>query len=263
MASSHSSLSRPWPVSSPCWPPAKKLKLGIDLSGGTILVYEVAKGNLPSNFNMDELIASLKQRIDPQGVREIPIRKIGSNRFEIILPKASAEEVEEVKRKLTDVGSLEFRILANRKHDAGVIDRALGPSGRSKPPARYQWAKLGEISTGTNPDVHRHHHHRPPAELEEERLRGDQRRPDRQDRLGRPSRRSRCRSSRNTATTLTLAKPHDLQVDHLVSDRVQPQQHPRRRPAEPPPGRPDHPRGAARPGLYRALHPLPDRPTRT
>ena len=84
-------------------------------------------------------------------MREIPIRKIGSNRFEIILPKASAEEVEEVKRSLTDVGALEFRILANRKHDAGVIDRALGPSGRSKPPARYQWAKLGEISTGTNP----------------------------------------------------------------------------------------------------------------
>src|SRR4051812_1483759 len=132
------------------WPPTQKLKLGIDLSGGTILVYEVAKGSLPSNFNMDELIASLKHRIDPQGVREIPIRKIGSNRFEIILPKASAEEVEEVKRSLTNVGALEFRILANRKHDAGVIDRALGPSGRSKPPARYQWAKLGEISTGTS-----------------------------------------------------------------------------------------------------------------
>src|SRR5918997_4635627 len=133
------------------WPPDQKLKLGIDLSGGTILVYEVAKGNLPSNFNMDELIASLKHRIDPEGVREIPIRKIGSNRFEIILPKFSAEEVEDVKRSLTNVGALEFRILANRKHDAGVIDRALGPSGLAKPPARYQWAKLGEISTGTNP----------------------------------------------------------------------------------------------------------------
>lgn len=132
-------------------PPEKKLKLGIDLSGGTILVYEVVQENLPSNFNMDELIAALKQRADPQGVKETPIRKIGSNRIEIILPQASNEEVEEVKKMLTDVGSLEFRILANRKHDSAVIERALGPSGLAKPPARYKWARLGEISTGTNP----------------------------------------------------------------------------------------------------------------
>src|SRR3954463_5468545 len=133
------------------WPPQKKLKLGIDLSGGTILVYEVMKEGLGPNFSMDELIAALKNRVDPQGVREIPIRKIGGNRLEIILPEASAEEVEDVKRNLTDVGALEFRILANRKHDAAVIDRALSPSGRSKPPSRYLWGRLGEVSNGSNP----------------------------------------------------------------------------------------------------------------
>jgi SecD/SecF fusion protein len=132
-------------------PPDKKLKLGIDLAGGTILVYEVAKENIVPNFNMDELISALKQRADPQGVKETPIRKIGSNRIEIILPKASDEEVEEVKKMLTDVGQLEFRILANRKHDGAAIDRALGPQGLAKPPPRYKWAHLGEISTGTSP----------------------------------------------------------------------------------------------------------------
>ncbi|WP_422930991.1 protein translocase subunit SecD [Singulisphaera sp. PoT] len=132
-------------------PPAEKLKLGIDLSGGTILVYEAFKENLSSNFNMDELISALKHRVDPEGIKEIPIRKIGSNRLEIILP--ADEDVEEVKRLLTDVGALEFRILANRKHDEGVIERALGPNGRSRPPSRYKWARLGEVSTGTNPKV--------------------------------------------------------------------------------------------------------------
>src|SRR3954464_10026045 len=133
------------------WPPQQKLKLGIDLSGGTILVYEVVKENLNPNFNMDELISSLKHRVDPEGVREIPIRKIGTNRLEIILPASEADEVDEVKRMLTDVGALEFRILANRKHDAAAIDRALAPNGRNRPPARYVWAKVGEVSTGTNP----------------------------------------------------------------------------------------------------------------
>ncbi|MGO9465398.1 MAG: protein translocase subunit SecD [Isosphaeraceae bacterium] len=132
------------------WPPAQKLKLGIDLSGGTILVYEVVRENLPPGFNMDELISALKKRADPEGVKEIPIRKIGGNRIEIILPQASNEEVEDVKKMLVDVGSLEFRILANRKHDKEVIPLALGPRGMKAPP-RYKWARLGEISTSSNP----------------------------------------------------------------------------------------------------------------
>ena len=99
----------------------EKLKTGIDLSGGTILVYEVNKGSTAGNVNLDELITALKRRINPEGVEDIPIRKIGNNRIEVILPKKSTpEEVEEVKRKMTNVGSLEFRILANHKHDAAV-----------------------------------------------------------------------------------------------------------------------------------------------
>ena len=120
-------------------PPDKKLKLGIDLSGGTILVYEVARENLGPNFNMDELISALKQCADPQGVKETPIRKIGSNRIEIILPLANDEEVEEVKKMLTDVGSLEFRILANRKHDAAAVDLRWGPRA---------WPSLPRVTSG-------------------------------------------------------------------------------------------------------------------
>jgi SecD/SecF fusion protein len=135
----------------PPWPPFPSLKLGIDLSGGTILVYEVQRDSV-KNLNMSDLITALKQRADPNGVKEIPIRQIGSNRLEIILPQSSAEEVEDVKKMLTDVGSLEFRILASRKHDGKVIDRALAPGARDRPPARYMWADLGEISTGENPE---------------------------------------------------------------------------------------------------------------
>src|SRR5271165_3726177 len=133
------------------WPPAQKLKLGIDLSGGTILVYEVVSDNTNRSVNMEELIAALKKRADPEGVKEIPIRNVGGNRIEIILPQASNEEVEEVKKMLTDVGQLEFRILANHKKDSDAIPRALGPGGLAKPPYGYMWARLGEISTGTNP----------------------------------------------------------------------------------------------------------------
>ena len=49
------------------WPPEQKLKLGIDLSGGTILVYEVVSDNTNRSVNMEELIAALKKRADPEG----------------------------------------------------------------------------------------------------------------------------------------------------------------------------------------------------
>src|SRR4051794_36015535 len=126
------------------------LKLGIDLSGGTILVYQV-KESSQSDYKLDDLIAALKRRVNPEGVVDVPIRKVGSNRIEIILPEATPEEVEDVKSKLTTVGSLEFRILANKKHDEAAISRAMQPKGLTNPPARYKWAKLGELINGTNP----------------------------------------------------------------------------------------------------------------
>ena len=71
------------------WPPKERLKTGIDLSGGTILVYEVKRDASTANVDLDELILSLKKRVNPDGVLDIPIRKIGQNRIEIILPKVT------------------------------------------------------------------------------------------------------------------------------------------------------------------------------
>ncbi len=138
-------------------PPREKLKLGIDLSGGTILVYEANKSASRPDFNMEDLVNALKKRVNPEGVQDIPIRRVGSNRVEIILPEADAAEVEEVKRKMTDVGSLEFRILASTKKDKSAIDRAMSATGLNNPPANYRWAKLGELITGTNPKIDANH----------------------------------------------------------------------------------------------------------
>ncbi len=130
----------------------KGLKLGIDLSGGTILVYKVKESTRTGGNTMDELIAALQKRVNPEGTADLPIRKVGNNRVEIILANATPEEVERLKRKITDVGSMEFRILANRKHDEQAIRRALA-SPINKPPAQYKWVGLGEIITGKNPKL--------------------------------------------------------------------------------------------------------------
>ena len=157
------------------WPPKERLKLGIDLSGGTILVYEVVSDNTNRSVNMEELISALKKRADPEGVKEIPIRNVGGNRIEIILPQASNEEVEEVKKMLTDVGSLEFRILANHKETS---QRKSGRSGPGGWPSRrkYKWARIGEIIDGDQPSIRRTINHGPAAGVEERPVRGNRRR---------------------------------------------------------------------------------------
>ena len=140
---------------------------------------------------------------------------------------------------LTDVGALEFRILATHKHTSDAdVKRALGPTGRSKPPPRYMWARLGEVSTGTNPDHHRHDDHRPRPGLEEEPLRGDQRRADRQGRLGdRADGRGADRPEHHRhARPRAAARPEQ---DHVVPGRVQPERD--RRGVDPKNPRPNDP----------------------
>src|SRR4051812_30776036 len=65
-------------------------KLGVDLVGGTILVYEVDESKkLPDNYKPEELAASLKRRIDPTDLYNVTIRPVGDKRVEIILPTSS------------------------------------------------------------------------------------------------------------------------------------------------------------------------------
>ncbi len=143
----------------------EKYRLGIDLAGGTILVYEVnlertklrkateqgpkdktADGKdkekekdagPPPGLNPEEmaqLAAQIKRRIDPTDIKNVTVRPSGDRRVEIILPiggasggKASLsnEEVEEVKRLISQMGVLEFRILANGPDDKEGIRQAI------------------------------------------------------------------------------------------------------------------------------------------
>lgn len=104
------------------YPPKEAMRLGIDLSGGTILVYQVK--HTEPNFSIDKMVTALNKRINPTGVVDVTIRGIGRDRVEIIIPRAAQQEVERCKRILTTVGSLEFRILANQRDHAALIAQA-------------------------------------------------------------------------------------------------------------------------------------------
>jgi SecD/SecF fusion protein len=133
----------------------KPFKFGPDLAGGITLVYEIAAAEAqPINvaksaqqvedgadskiraggreFNLNELVGALKKRLDPDGTKEITIRKYGPA-VEIIIPQTGQDEMASVKRKITDMGNLEFRITAD---PAMTADRTRIEQAKLLPPSQ-------------------------------------------------------------------------------------------------------------------------------
>src|SRR5688572_2721202 len=104
------------------WPP----KLGIDLSGGVILVYEVdqSKKVAGQSVQMDEMVAAIARRINPGGTKEITIRPYGVEQVEIVIPEENDDEIRRIEKVITNIGSLEFRIVANRQDHGNDLERA-------------------------------------------------------------------------------------------------------------------------------------------
>jgi len=76
------------------YPPNKTLKPGIDLAGGTSLIYEIDTQELEENEKnglAQRMITVLQRRIDPANIQNLIWRPQGNTRFEIQMPLASAE----------------------------------------------------------------------------------------------------------------------------------------------------------------------------
>ncbi|MDO4630179.1 MAG: protein translocase subunit SecD [Planctomycetia bacterium] len=98
----------------------KNVKKGIDLNGGTILHYQIMD---VTNVDSNELASALKRRIDPDGMANVTIRTLGVNKdqIEMIVPDTDESQVDMLKQKIGKIGSLEFRITADRMDDNDVI----------------------------------------------------------------------------------------------------------------------------------------------
>ncbi len=95
------------------------LKLGIDLAGGTNLVYAInvkeakEQGKTVDKATVSKMVDAIKKRVNPSGTIDMTVRGVGSDRLEVIVPGADRDLVEQMKAKITRLGSLEFGILAN------------------------------------------------------------------------------------------------------------------------------------------------------
>lgn len=103
---------------------------GIDLAGGTNLVYEInlaeakAAGKTVDKATVDKMVEAIKKRINPSGAEEVNVRRVGTDRIEVIIPGADKDLVEQKKALIVRLGSLEFGIVATERNEQALIEQA-------------------------------------------------------------------------------------------------------------------------------------------
>jgi len=107
----------------------RQVQKDIDLNGGTELIYEVDKskkiaGRDGEGIDMDRMIAALRRRVDPAGVKQVRIRAYGAEQVEITIPEVDPTEVSQLKRTISSAGILIFRILADPSKNSSLVAKA-------------------------------------------------------------------------------------------------------------------------------------------
>ena len=128
-------------------PPSEKIRLGRDLSGGVSLVYSV---RMPEGANrrqiLEQTIDVLKDRVNPQGVLDIAMTPLGTDRIEVVMPlpnedvKALAAAFELELNALVQAAEIKASEL-DAALDAGTaVDRFGGKGDRGQLVAQLQEA---------------------------------------------------------------------------------------------------------------------------
>ena len=122
-----------------------QIKLGLDLRGGSELLYKIKVDESEQRPGLtDEIIALLEKRIDPQGVLEYRLQQQGMRRILIQVPGATKSDIESLKQRITRLGKLEFRLAA--APDSSEFNDA--KAGKAVPGFYKHWIrkKKGEVA---------------------------------------------------------------------------------------------------------------------
>jgi len=101
---------------------AGKIKLGLDLQGGTSFMVEMDTSKLDAtnttvSMALESAVEVLRKRVDKFGVAEPIIQPAGENRILIQLPGLSEAEKESAKTTIQKAAFLEFRLVHERSGD--------------------------------------------------------------------------------------------------------------------------------------------------
>ena len=108
---------------------AFNIHLGLDLSGGSRIVYKVdfqkaiEEQQLGANEDqravLQQVASVFQRRLETAGLADIPIYPQGEDQIVVELPDRTKEQIEQIKSIIVNQGSLSFRIALNATDDLG------------------------------------------------------------------------------------------------------------------------------------------------
>ena len=118
------------------------LKPGIDIRGGTSLLYEIKSGEQAGNTNLaQEMVTILKQRVDPSGLLNLVWRPHGSSQIEIQMPfSATSGEAAGAQKQLDEARA---QLEATNIRVADATDAIEGKNGKTP-------ADLDKLAAGSS-----------------------------------------------------------------------------------------------------------------
>ena len=123
------------------------LNLGLDLRGGTELLYRILQEGEKQAASAEEIKGVIQKRIDAYGLREPRIQAQGSDRILIQLPGQASEALETIKSVIQNIGHLEFRICADPKSQPYDEWKK---AGMAKDPPGYTTYPVRSLKEGEN-----------------------------------------------------------------------------------------------------------------
>src|SRR2546425_10209390 len=94
------------------WPPEKKIRLGLDIKGGTSFLIRLVKGDKEVTKGMlGQAVEVIRKRVDYFGSGEPIISPVGNDRILVQIPGLDAANIQEAREQLSRVAKLEFRLV--------------------------------------------------------------------------------------------------------------------------------------------------------
>src|SRR6476646_10453719 len=94
------------------WPPEQKIRLGLDIKGGTSFLIRLVGGDKEVTKSMlDQAVEVIRKRVDYFGSGEPIISPVGVDRILVQIPGLDATKIQEARDQLSRVAKLEFRLV--------------------------------------------------------------------------------------------------------------------------------------------------------
>src|SRR4051812_29687984 len=94
------------------WPPEQKIRLGLDIKGGTsFLIRLVAQDKELTKGMLDQAVEVIRKRVDYFGSGEPVISPVGQDRILVQIPGLDTAKIQEARDQLSRVAKLEFRLV--------------------------------------------------------------------------------------------------------------------------------------------------------